>query len=1002
MRPVFLLFCLLFLSTCRNQPTAPNGLSPEASLATMQVAEGFQVELIAAEPLIADPVAMEIDELGRLYVAEMPGYPSDLSKSGRIKLLSDTTGDGLPDKSEVFAEGLTLPSGLMRWKKGLLVVDPPEVLYLEDSDGDNKADVRQPVLTGLALSNPQHNANTPVFGLDNWIYIAHMGAITPKVDQHFTDEGSEVRFPGKPDAPKLAKNADGRNIRLKPDIWELETLSGESQYGHTFSPAGHHLCTENAHHLFHEVVAAKYLQRNPALLVPDATENIPDHGDACAVFSITTNPEHQLLTDVGVITSACGSCWYQGGLFPSVWNDVVFVCEPTHNLIHADRIRDKGATFTASRVFDNKEFLASTDPWFRPVFTYIGPDGALYVVDYYRQIIEHPEWMSEAVNQSGALTNGTDKGRIYRISPKGTQRINWMNMLQIGQIGEVQLATLLESPNIWRRRTAQRLMLDRKSVNINPLLEETVLHSKIAAASIHALWAIEGLGKTDPTLLRLAMKNEAPGVRENAVKIAELHLSQYPELENHLLALRDDPDPKVRFQLLLTLGDLPTAAAKAARNALLTRDIEDPWVQIAALSAGQGSALGIFEQAIRTFGKSAETAGKKRFFENCAGLIALDKQEAAARQVIDHALRTSEAPSVWWQSAALTGLTKALGYNGFQPFGAAEKTRLLACFTEKTAPALRKASIELLGVSGFPGGTPLENSLALARRYLADTTAALALREDAAMLLGLADPNGLTDQLSSLLRPATPLSLQRAALGALGPNSQDRICNVLFDRWKNLSPEVRDAAIGYLLSDDTRMLKLLDALAQQTIHKGSLSWPKQVQLMNNDKPEIRNRARALLTDAESDRKAVFQKYKPCLDKPGDLARGEAIYQRACASCHLIGGQKGMAFGPDLATVRNRHKEFILTDILLPNRSIADGYALWTLQLENGSSVVGVVTSETAVSITLRDPAGKETTVHRKDIANMEASAVSAMPQGLENGISVLEMADLLAFIKARN
>lgn len=1004
MRPVFPFFflCLLLvLFGCRRPSAVPGGLDPAASLAAIRVAEGFQVELVAAEPLIADPVAMEIDEFGRLYVAEMPGYPSDLSKTGRIKLLTDTNGDGLPDKSDLFAEGLILPGGLMRWKQGLLVVDPPDLLYLEDTDGDNKADVRQTVLTGLALSNPQHNANMPVFGLDNWIYLAHMGAISPKVDMHFTDEGSQVRFPSQPNAPKLAKNADGRNIRLKPDTWALETLSGESQYGHTFSPSGHHLCTENAHHLFHEVIANKYLQRNPALLVPDATQNMSDHGDACEVFPITQHPEHQLLTDVGVITSACGICWYQGGLFPPEWNDVVFVCEPTHNLIHADRVRDKGATFTASRVFDKKEFLASTDPWFRPVFTYIGPDGALYVVDYYRQIIEHPEWMSEEVSRSGALTNGTDKGRIYRISPKGTPRINWMNMLQVGQAGEVQLATLLETPNIWRRRTAQRLMLDRKAENISPLLEHSILHSKIPAASIHALWALDGLGKTDPTLLRLAMKSEAPGVRENAVKIAEQYLAKYPELEAPLLLLQDDPDPKVRFQLLLTLGDLSSAAAGAARNALLVRDVEDPWVQMAALSAGQGAALAAFEQALRTFGQGAETAGKKRFFENCAGLAALSKDNLAVRRVLEQALAFNTEASAWWQSAALEGLTKAMAYNGFQPFGEAEKTRLLACFAETTAPALRRASVALLGVTGFPAGTPLTNTLALARKCLPDPAAALRFREDAAAVLGYADPNGLVDQLSGLLQATTPPSLQLAALQALNTDPQGRVSALLFGKWKTLSPEVRDAAIGYLLADDARMLQLLDALAKQTIQKGSLSWPRQVQLMNHDKPDIRNRARALLAGAEEDRAAILKKYKSALEQTGDLVRGEAIYQRACASCHQIGGQKGKVFGPDLATVRNREPMFILTDILQPNRSIADGYALWTLQLENGSSVVGVVASETAASITLRDPAGKETTIPRNDIAGMEASAVSAMPQGLENGISVAEMADLLAFIKGR-
>lgn len=997
MRFLFPVFLLLGAVACNRRAPLPGGLSPADSLATLRVADGFQVELIAAEPLIADPVAMEIDEKGRLFVAEMPGYPSDLNKTGRIKLLTDTNGDGLPDKSDIFADGLILPGGLMRWKKGLLVVDPPDVLYMEDTDGDNKADVRQKVLTGLALSNPQHNANTPVFGIDNWIYIAHMGSITPKIDMHFTDEGSEVRFPNLPDAPKLAKNANGRNIRFKPDTPALEAMSGESQYGHTFSPYGHHFCTENAHHLFHEVIPAGYLQRNPALLVPDATQNIPDHGDACEVFPITQNPEHQLLTDVGVITSACGICWYQGGLFPEKWNDVVFVCEPTHNLIHADRLRDNGASFTASRVFPQQEFLASTDPWFRPVFTYIGPDGALYVVDYYRQIIEHPEWMSEAVNRSGALTNGTDKGRIYRISPKGTPRINWMNMLQIDQTGDGQLATMLGSPNIWRRRTAQRLILDRQARSVAAPLEETILHGKNPAAAVHALWTLDGIGETDPTMLRLAMKSEFAGVRENAVKIAEQYLKQYPELETHLLALQDDPDPKVRFQLLLSLGNVPGAAA--VRQTLLLRDIEDPWVPIAALSAGKDAAPGLFAQAVQRLGAGAETPGKKRFFEQCAGVIGLGQDAAAIRQLLAQTLRTPGSATAWWQSAALDGLAQALRYNGVQALEPADKAQLLAAFAPQTPPALRKACMELLSSTGYPPGAQLTKCIADAGRALSDTTVAVAFREDAVTLLGQSAPAQLNAALPLLLQAATPLSVQQAVFKALHTNKELDICPLLFERWKGLSPEVRDAALGYLLADDGRMSRLLDALSQKSIQQGSLSWPRQVQLMNHDKPAIRDRARALLAGDATTRDAAITHYKASLNVKGEPARGAAIFQRVCAVCHQVNGAQGTAFGPDLATVRNREKMFILTDILHPNRAIADGYAWWTVSLRNGSSAAGIVDSETASSITLRDPAGNRTTLQRADIVRMEAAEVSVMPEGLEKSISVAEMADLLAFIK---
>ena len=467
-----LLFLILLQACTGKKSTTTGGLSPQEALASFQLPEGFKIELVASEPLVSDPVAMEVDEKGNIYVVEMHGYPLDTAGSGVIKLLTDTNGDGSPDKATVFADHLRLPTGIMKWKKGVLVVNVPDILYFEDSDEDGKADVKKIIITGLALSNPQHIANTPIFGLDNWIYVAHQSLVTPKVSMLFNDTGSSVRFTDFPSAKQLPRNADGRNIRFKPDSGELEMLSGESQYGHTFDAWGHHFGTSNADHLFHEVIAAGYLQRNPDLLIGESVEHIPDHGEAAEVYPITKNPQHQLLTDVGVITSSCGVTWYQGGLFPDSFNNVTFIAEPVHNLVHADLITDNGATFNAARVYQKKEFLASADAWFRPVQFYIGPDGALYVIDYYRQIIEHPEWMSDSVNNSGALYNGSDKGRIYRITPTDATKMDWCNKINLSKAPVEELVQSLASKNIWWRRNAQRLLLDKNDPGTVAILHQ--------------------------------------------------------------------------------------------------------------------------------------------------------------------------------------------------------------------------------------------------------------------------------------------------------------------------------------------------------------------------------------------------------------------------------------------------------------------------------------------------------------------------------------------------
>ena len=373
----------------------------------MQIEPGYRIEPFITEPRIASPVAMDIDEDGRIYVVEDRAYPLDVNgRVGRVTLLEDTNGDGKPDRTTKFAEGLVMPTGVMRWKKGILVTDPPDVWYLEDTNGDGKADVRKKVLTGFAFTNPQHTANGPVYGLDNWIYVAHENAATAVIFKNeFGDRGSDIRFA---ETPQVALKERGRNIRFKPDTFEIEALSGSSQFGHAFDEFGRHFVLNNTYHARHEVIAARYLNRNPDLPVASATEDISDHGMPAKVYPIVDKTRFEMLTNVGEFTSACGLALWRGG---------AFVAEPAHNLAHRDVYSASGATFKASRDRDQIEFLASRDPWFRPVNFYAGPDGSLYMLDFYRLVIEHPEWMStEAFRATKDLTAGIDRGRIYRIT----------------------------------------------------------------------------------------------------------------------------------------------------------------------------------------------------------------------------------------------------------------------------------------------------------------------------------------------------------------------------------------------------------------------------------------------------------------------------------------------------------------------------------------------------------------------------------------------------------
>jgi len=992
--------CLLicFITACQTHKKN-NGLSPQEALASFKIADGFKIELVASEPMISDPVAMEADENGNIYVIEMHGYPMDTTGAGVVKLLTDTDHDGMPDKSVVFADHLHLPTGVMRWKKGLLVVDVPDILYLEDSNNDGKADIRQTVITGLALTNPQHIANTPMYGLDNWIYVAHMGIVTPKVAIEFSDTGSNVRYATIPEAKQLPRNADGRNIRFKPATHELEMLSGESQYGQTFDNWGHHLGTSNADHLFHEVIAARYLQRNSDLPVSDASEHIPDHGQACEVYPVTINPEHQLLTDVGVITSSCGVTWYQGGLFPDSFNHITFIAEPVHNLVHADRITDHGASFIASRVYEKKEFLASTDAWCRPVQFYIGPDGAMYVIDYYREIIEHPEWMSDSVNNSGELYNGSDKGRIWRVTPTGAAKMDWCSNTNLGKASTAQLVKYLESSNIWWRRNAQRLLVDRHDTSAVFMLRSLLSTTASAAASVHALWTLEALQASDSSVLRKALHHAEAGVRENAIQIAELHGSEWPALAADLLSLQNDPDAKVRYQLLCTLGNFNTANAETARQNILVKDIEDKWVQIAALSASAGKEYRLIEKSIPVFSGKPSDA-KRLFFQNCAAVIGLAKREVDIKKLITLAAAQPTNGDAWWQSACLDGLAQAIHNKGALPFDLQpQQTLLLAKFNTAAPAAVRSSALDLLTTIGVQKNAAWTSQVANAKKAAADRRADASYRKDALHLLALDKDAAITPLLDSLISPEEPEAVQSAALNVYNELNSPAACIAILRHWKTLTHDLRDAAMDIFLSSPENMKTLLNAVQDKTIQVAAISWPRRVQLMQADDEAMRKQARQLLVSSSDDRDAVYARYKPALELKGDAAKGLAVFQKTCATCHQVGSQYGRTFGPDLGTIRNREPQFIMADILNPNRSIADHYENWTVIKKNGDKLSGLMSSETSTAVTLKDATGKETIISRADIKSMEASDISVMPVGLEASVSVNEMADLLAFLK---
>lgn len=979
-------YCLVAVAVlgntgCTGNQNSPFSKSARESLSNFELESGFKIELVASEPLIHDPVDMMIDEFGRMYVAEMPGMPLNKSGLGNVILLSDTSGDGTMDKRTVFADSLILPSGIMRWKKGVIVTDPPNVYYFEDTDHNGVADIKQVMLIGFDTSNLEANVNNPEYGLDNWIYLADL-PVGSGEGIHYANDTTGERLPES-------------SVRFRPDRHLLEVLSGQPQFGQTFDAWGHHFLVSNSNHIYQEVIAARYLQRNPDLVAPSATQTLADHTE---VFPITKNPEYQMLTDVGVFTSACGLTDYLGGAFPKKYNsDVTFVCEPVSNLIHVDHITFNGITYKANRMLDHKAFLASTDPYSRLVNMYIGPDGALYVVDFYRQVIEGPEFMSQNVLDTIDLYNGTHKGRIYRISAEDAPPPKWTKGLRLGDVADEQLVEKLADKNIWWRRNAQRLLVDRNHDQAIPALREMAQNAQSPLGRLHALWTLQGMGKLSSGFINSALHDPVPGIRENAIKLAELHLHADTGLIYALIALKDDPDPKVRFQLLLTLGFINTPQVNKLRQQLLFKDINDKWVQIAALSAASSQAVALLD-AVLSKSESGKTAYVS-LIRRLSAIIGTSQNTEIIRHFLNKAATVSQHEQKW-QTALFEGLARGLKSRKSLPSGIGVTRELLIqnCLKGYSI-SIRKSALHLLQVIGLPKGDQARTAMQQARQIAGNSHLPEEQRAVAINFLALQSPELFASFLKGLIEPHEPLQVQLAALNTAGSIAGTDISKYILQQWPVLSPEIRKEAVGTLMSGDNRISLLLDAVESGKISTTEIGFWQSVGLRSLDNIALRKRARSLLTKKDDERKNILKEYQVVINMKGDRQKGKVVFQRNCGVCHQIRGKLGRAFGPDLGTVHAWAYADIMTNILEPNRSISHGYDTWNITLHNGESVQGIISTETPTAITIADANGKTSNIARKDIKSLKALGISAMPLGLEKKIDKQQMADLLAFLK---
>jgi putative membrane-bound dehydrogenase-like protein len=950
-------------------------LEPAAALASFRIHEGFRLEPVAVEPLVTDPVSVCYDADGRLYVAEMRGYPfPEKTPTGNITRLEDRDGDGRFEGRTVFVDGLSWPTGIVPYDDGVFIAVAPDILYAKDTNGDGVADVKTVMFTGFGTENVQGLLNGLLWGPDGWIY-----GVT-------SSNGGEIRSPSNPSAKPVSVR--GRDFRFRPDGSSFEAISGGGQFGHSFDDWGHRFTCNNSNHIRQIVLPSRELERNPALLPPAVLLDIPAEGAAAPVFRISP-PEpwrvvrtRQRVSDpemrkrlppteffaFGFFTSATGVTIYRGSAYPEQYRGNVFVGDAGGNLVHRKFLSVRGSTYLATRADRDVEFLASTDNWFRPVNFANTPDGTLLIVDMYRETIEHPWSIPEPIQKHLDLTSGRDRGRLYNLVADGASR---HRSPRLGRALTAELVAPLADSDAWWRETAQRLLIERRDASAVPLLKEMASRRPTALGRMHALWTLDTLDSLDSKALIPGLEDPEPRVREQSAKLAERRIARDADLLAKLLTLADDPDPMVRFQVALSLGDShDDPRVIPALASIAVRDAADIWTRTAVLSSIPGKSSDMIE---------ALAARSKGFFETDPGRSCLDELAIMVGAGRDE-----------------SGIGRLIG----RLVVSGADSRLLTRVVLAVGRGLKRSGGSPAGLRGGPASGRIGKLLEEAAQ-VAPGDGPIDRRLPAIALLAMLEPTRAITILPGLLDSRQPGQVQLAALQGLGGLSDPSVGALVLSQWRSMSPTVRREAAEVLFARRDRLDSLLSAIESKALAPADIDPDRARQLRMHKDPQVRSRAVKVL-GAESasprDRLAVLDSFRTALALAGRPENGKAVFIKTCSTCHRAFGQ-GTDVAPDLATVTGRSPEDLLMHILDPNREVAPNYMNYNVATTDGRVVSGIIASESATALTLRRAEGATDVVPRSQIETVASTGLSLMPEGLEKGLSAQDLADLIAFLK---
>ncbi|MCP5539919.1 MAG: DUF1080 domain-containing protein [Akkermansiaceae bacterium] len=939
-------------------------LSPEESQAAWEIDGDYEMQLAAAEPVVCDPVDVVWDEKGRMFVAEMGDYPEPAPGGGnlsRIRLLRDKDGDGRMDEAVTWAAELDHVQGLLPMNGGLLATTRTAILFLQDTDGDDKADK---IETVFQQNEPRHNqlqVSAPRWGLDNAIYL---------------NNGLDLKeiYPGEHPEQKLAVTK--ANLRLDPRTRTLTPVTGFGQFGGTQDDYGRRFCCSNRNPVMFAVMPLGAAGRNPFQNLAMTHEDIQPPGAPVWPINLshTTSAAH-----AGTHTAACGIGVYRGGLMSDLRGNIL-VCEPTAQLVTRNRLVPNGASLTAERVGEKRDFLVSNDEWTRPVNLRNGPDGALYICDMYRRFIDHARFFPEEFSKTNFMRAGFDQGRVWRLVPKGTKPQKIEPLPESG----ADLVALLASENSWRRLHAQRLIIERRDQSTAPALAKLLAESASPQARVHALWTLHGLGSLTAAQAAAALKDTEPGVVENATALAAEFFADAPEIKSAWLDLLKTGGPRVQMLVAVeALAGDDRAEVTDAMAAALRKSPTDLWLLRGIVSASEKRSASLLAAMLGDAAviSSEDAEAKATVLRELAQTVGASA--SADLPGLATVLGTVKGAPDWWHFAVVDGLGEGL--------------RRGKLARKSVAALLAKPPAELDGkLGGLQAVLDSAQDILLDRsKPAAERLAALPLVQQQGMepFLALAE---------KLIDGAEAADVQAAACKALARFDRDKVSDFFFERWKTLGPTPRREALELIAANPATGLRLMQKMKAGEINKALMPPMQKWSYARSTNEEIKALAIELFGKPSEDRAAIIADYKSAIaGHEGDAGNGKLVFEKAaCVTCHKI-GDTGAEVGPNITDVRIKPPEALLSDILDPNRAVEERWTAWTVETKDGRTLAGLIAAETPNAIELRLPGGLAETIARDQIAKMETTGLSLMPVGLDAAITKPEMADLIAFLKAR-